>query len=126
MLSIAIDLCKGIIENLRKENELRLDERIRISGILDEIGSILIDTSEKLKKDEYPSFNCMMLEKLANQLHFQLIDLVNVNDLDNLHKVLVESSNVEKSFAQRKDPQTILIIENAAAEFKTLSLMLKI
>ena len=125
MLSIALDLCKGVLENLRKENELRLDERLRISGILNDIGNILIDTSEKLKKDEYPSFNCLMLEKLANQLHFQLIDLVNFEELDNLHKVLVESSNVEKSFSQRKEPETILIIENAAAEFKTLSLMLK-
>lgn len=126
MLSIAIDICKDILENLRKENELRLDERLRIASVLDEISSILIDTSEKMKKDEYPSMNCMLLEKLADRLHFNLIDLVNSQELDNLHQVLVEASSVEKSFAQRNDPNTFLVLENAAAEFKSLSLMMKI
>lgn len=126
MLSIAVDICKTIIETLRKSKELRLDDRLRVSTILEEISKIILDTAEKLKIDEYPHYNCALLEKLSERLHFHLIDFVKPADLDNLHDTLKEASQIEKTFALRKEPETIPSLEEAAAEFKTLSILIKI
>lgn len=126
MLSIAIDLCKTIIENLRKEDELNLDLKIRISSVFNKISDILLDTAQKLKSDEYPHYNCVLLEKLSDTLHFHLIDLVEPSVLDNLHSVLRESSQIEKTFTLRKEPDTIPNLESAAAEFKAMSILFEI
>lgn len=126
MLSIAIDLCKNIIDLVKKEREVKLEEKLRISSILEEISNILIDTSNKIKSNEYPHYNCILMEKMANELHFHLLDHVSPQELDNLHQVLKEASQVEKQFAQRENPETLIEIDKAAAEFKALSMFMKI
>jgi hypothetical protein len=126
VFSVVIDTCKFIIDNLIKENELRFEEKLRISSLLNEISSVLLDTANKLKLDEYPHYNCVLLEKLADNLHFHLIDYVRPQELDDLHSVLVESSQIEKTFAVRKEPDTIPSIEMAAAEFKAMSMLFNI
>jgi len=126
MLSVAIDLCKNIIDYLRNENQLRLEDKLRVSMILNEISDILLDTSNKLKLDEYPHYNCVLMEKLANDLHFRLIDHIKPDELDKLHSVLMEASQIEKQYTWRKDPQTIPSIEKAAAEFKSFSILMKV
>lgn len=126
MLSIAVDLCKFIIEKLTEENELRFEEKLRISLILEEISNILNDTSNKMLSDEYPSQNCLILEKLSDRLHFHLMDYISIQECDNLHSLLKESLQVEKQFAQRHETDIISKIQNASAEFKVISMMLKI
>lgn len=126
MLSIAIDICKTIIEKLQREEDLKFDTKIRLSGVFSNISEILLDTAQKLKSDEYPHYNCVLLEKLSDKLHFYLIDLVDANELDNLHSLLKESSHIEKSFALRKEADTIPNIERAAGEFKSMSILLGI
>lgn len=125
MLSVVIEICKNIIDFVKNEGDLRLEERLRISFVLEEISNILLDTAKKLRADEYPHFNCVLIEKMANDLHFYLIDQVKPEDLDSLHKVLIEASQVEKQFALRHEHETIPEIEKAAAEFKTMSLLMK-
>lgn len=125
MISIAIDICKGVIDYLNNKGELRLEERMRVSSILNEISEILLDTANRLKINEYPRHNCGVLEKLSKDLHFQLIDHVKPDELDRLHEVLLEASQVEKQFTFRFDPETIPTIENASAEFKAMSILMK-
>jgi hypothetical protein len=126
MFGIVIDICKSVIDLVSKDKEIKLEKRLRISQILSEISSILQDTADKLKKNEYPHANCAAMTSLSNNLHFILIDLVNMDMLDNLHHLLVEASQIEKQFALRKELDTIPKIEEAAGEFKAMSLILRL
>ena len=125
MISTVIDLCKSIIEQVRNEGVLRLETRLRVSSILEEMSSVLKDTAVKLEKDEYPHYNCVLMENFANQLHFHLIDHVKPNELDELHTQLINASQVEKQFALRKEPETIPELYKVAAELKTISMFMK-
>ena len=125
MISIVVDLCKSIIEQVREESDVRLETRLRVSSILEEMSNIINDTATKLEKDEYPHYNCVLMENFANQLHFHLIDHVNPQKLDELHQQLVAASQVEKQFALRKEPETIPELHKVAAELKTISMFMK-
>jgi hypothetical protein len=125
MISVAVDICRFIIDQVNKENELKFDERLRIASVLSEISIILFETADMLRRDVYPHQNCVVLEKLSDKLHFHLIDMVNANELDKLHEELIKASNIEKSYHTRKDPTTISEIESAAGEFKALSMLMK-
>lgn len=125
MFDIVLDICKSVIDLVHKDQEIKLDTKLRVSSILSEISNILQDTADKLKKDEYPHSNCVVMKRMADHLHFSLIDLVNMDVLDNLHKVLIESSEVEKQFALRKELDTIPKIEEAAGEFKAMAMILR-
>lgn len=125
MFTTLIDLCKTVFEYLRNEGELRLETRLRVSGILEEISDILRDTAIKLKSDEYPHFNCVLLERLSDNLHFNLIEHIKAEQLDRLHSLLRESSQIEKLYHERHDPIVVREIEKTSAEFKALALMMK-
>jgi hypothetical protein len=125
MFGTVIDICKSIIDLISKDKEIKLETRLRVSSILNEISNILQDTAEKLKKDEYPHSNCATMRSLSNNLHFILIDIVNMDILDNLHSLLVEASEIERHFVTRKETNTVSKIEEASGEFKAMSLILK-
>ena len=126
MLNIAIELCKNALDyvntNKRAKNELKL----RISILLEEISKLLEDTAIKLEKDEYPHFNCALLEKMTNHLHFHLMEHVPQKEVDELRRILIESTQVEKEFATRHETNTIPNLKTAAGEFKAMSLLMKI
>lgn len=126
MLDLCINLIKDAISLVQKSKEIRKDTKLRISILLEEISNILYDTATKLEKDEYPHFNCSLMEKMTDHLHFHLIDTVPPDQLDHLHKILKESSQVEKQFANRKETNTITSIFDASAELKSISLLLKV
>lgn len=126
MLDSCISILKEVIEIIKKKKEIREATKLRISILLEEISKLIQDTANKLEKDEYPNFNCALMEKMSDHLHFHLIDSIPNEQLDNLHKHLLESSQVEKQYALRKEPETIPSLYNAAAEFKALSLLMKI
>lgn len=125
MWSLIIDVCKTVIDLISKNEEIKLETRLRVSSILSEISDVLSDTAEKLKNDEYPHSNCIVMERLTNNLHFILIDLVSADILDNLYSLLIEASQIEKQFAVRKESNTIPRIEEVSGEFKAMSLFLK-
>lgn len=125
MISIIVDLCKSIIEEVRRDTDIRLETRLRISSILEEMSDIIKDTASKLEKDEYPHYNCVLMENFANQLHFHLIDHVKPEKLDELHQQLISASQVEKQFAHRKESKTIPELQKVAAEIKTISMIMK-
>lgn len=126
MLDLCVSLVKDAIELVIKSKQIRNDTKLRISVLLEEISKILSDTANKLEKDEYPHFNCSLMEKLSDHLHFHLTDTLPKKQLDELEQVLREASQVERQFATRKDPGTIPSIINASAEFKAVSLLLKV
>lgn len=126
MLSTAIELCKNALEYINTNKRAKIELKLRISVLLEEISKLLEDTALKLEKDEYPHFNCALLEKMTNHLHFHLLEHVPIDEADNLRKILIESTQVEKEFAARHDTDTIPNIKKAAGEFKAMSLIMKI
>lgn len=126
MLSTAIELCKSAIDLFYKSKETSKNTKLRVGILLEEISNILKDTADRLSKDEYPHFNCFLMEKMCDKLHFYITGIVPEEQLDELYDALKEATQVEKQFALRQDPNTIPAIYKAAAEFKSLSLMIKV
>jgi len=124
MFSVVIDILKGVVDFLQKTEQVNIESKKRISQNLDEISSILNDTAEKLKRDEYPHMNCTILEHLSDNLQFQISDILTFDELEKLRSSLRESSLVERQYAIRKEPDTIPSIEKAAGEFKSMSILL--
>jgi hypothetical protein len=105
---------------------MNVNNRLRVSVLLDEVSKILEDTATKLSKDEYPHMNCALMEKMTNHIEFFLDGKIPQNLLEQLHKSLIESSQVEIQFANRGNDGVIESIFNASAEFKTISMLLKV
>lgn len=124
MFSIIADITMKIVELISENENSKKEDRERISKILGEISDIILDTSVKLKKDEYPHNNCIVLERLANSLHFNLIDYVEQGELDKLHQLLIESSNIEKLYAYRNNKDTVRDLMKISGEFKAMSIFL--
>ena len=126
MFDLCVNLLKESINLVLKSKQIKTDTKLRISILLDEISNILLDTAKKLEKNEYPHFNCSLMEKMSDHLHFYLEDFLPENQLNELTCLLKESSQVEKQFAMREDPKTIKSLIDASAEFKSISLLLKV
>jgi hypothetical protein len=126
MIETAINLCKEICQFVDKQKILERESRMRISVVLDEISRIMDDTAIKLRLDEYPHGNCVILENLAENLKKHLSDSVNSDDLNKLETSLNTGLMVEKYYAMRKDTNVISEIERASGEFKSLSLLMKL
>jgi hypothetical protein len=125
MLSVVIDICKNVLDFVIQNNTIKKNQKETISNILLEISNILEDTANKLSIGEYPHGNCVVMERLSNNLHFNLIDFVPQDDIDRLHENLIKSSNLEKEYANRENPETINSIKIAAGEFKSMSILIK-
>ena len=126
MLDICIGLLKDTIDFVVKKKEINEHKKMKISLVLEEISDIVKNTAESLSKDEYPHFNCSLMEKMSDRLHFYLIDYVPQEQLDELHGLLKESSQIEKQFTLRKEKDTIPKLYEASASLKSISLLLKI
>lgn len=126
MIESAINLCKEICHFVDKQKNIQRENRMRISVVLDEISRIMDDTAAKLKVDEYPYGNCVILENLVDNLNKYLSECVEPDELDKLQRSLTNGLLVEKYYAMRKDASMISEIEKASGEFKSLSLFMKL
>lgn len=126
MLEVCIGLLKDTIDFVIKKKEINEQKKMKVSLVLEELSDIVKNTADSLSKDEYPHFNCSLMEKMSDRLHFYLIDYVPTEQLDELHRLLKESSQIENQFALRKEENTIKKLYDASASLKSLSLLLKI
>lgn len=126
MLSILSDVIKEIISLIKEKEELHEMTKLRLSEILNEICLILYDTADKLKENVYPHGNCVVLQRLSDNLQFQICEFIETNQLERLYDSLKEASEVERLFAIRNNPDVIPMIEKAAGEFKSMSLLIKL
>lgn len=124
MFSLLIDLVKNVVEIAQKHHSTNILYKEKISEILNEISNVLLDTAEKLKRDEYPHMNCTILERLSSNFKFYAMDLISSVDLERLEKCLNDAMQIEKQFALRNEKETIPSIENAAGEFKAMAIII--
>ena len=124
-LSTVIDLCKysiGLFKNNQNESK---EERLRISSVLNDIGSILNDTADKLSSDIYPSDNCVIMERLVTELLPKILPYMDDEDAERLMSALNEVVYLEKLYVKRKESDIINSIRESSGEFKAMSLLLK-
>jgi hypothetical protein len=126
MIDTCIGLLKDVIDLVVKNKQIEKENKFRVAIILEEMSKVLEDTAAKLSKNEYPHFNCALMDKMSDHLNFRLTNFVPKEQLEELHNSLREASQVEKQFATREEPRTISSIYEAAATFKTFSLLLKV
>lgn len=126
MFSTIIELISTALDFISNNHQIKVDQRDRISNTLIEISHVLENTAHKLKDDLYPHQNCVVLENLAHHLHFYMMDFIPQEQLDELHRSLLEASQLEKLHAVRKQPGTIQKLEEASAKFKVLGVFWKI
>lgn len=126
MVNILIDVVKEIFGIIELKKDIHDKTKLRISEVLNEVSSVLYDTAQKLKINEYPHGNCVIMERLSNDLGFHISEFVSSDDLDRLMISLKKSVELERLFSIREEPETIPTIEKAAGEFKSLSLIMRI
>jgi hypothetical protein len=127
VISQIFDVAKTFLQFILINKDIQKEKKERISETLLEISLILDDTAEKLLKDEYPHNNCVVMERLSTNLLDIVKEYLPENiSYDSAHKVLIEASQLERHYANRKDDITIPTIQKAAGEFKTLSIISKL
>lgn len=126
MFDLCINLLKESVDYVVKRKEMSTNNRLRVSVLLDEISKLLEDTATKLSKDEYPHMNCSIMEKMTNHIKFFLDGKIPDSLLSDLYKSLLDASHVEKQFTLRHNEGVINSIYDAAANFKSISMMLKV
>ena len=124
-LATVIDLCKYGISLFKNNQSDSKEERLRISSVLNDIGSILNDTADKLSLDIYPSDNCIIMERLVSQLLPKILPYIEDEDAERLMGALNEVVYLEKLYVKRKEDDIIPSIKEASGEFKAMSLLLK-
>ena len=124
-LTTVIDLCKYGISLFKNNQSDSKEERLRISSVLNDIGSILNDTADKLSLDIYPSDNCIIMERLVSQLLPKILPYIEDEDAERLMGALNEVVYLEKLYVKRKEDDIIPSIKEASGEFKAMSLLLK-
>lgn len=123
MLDIAVDLCKNVIEYIITNKKIEDDKKKLLSEILDKISEVLENTAQSLKIDEYPHMNCAILDTLSKKLLSVISIYMSKEDAIRLSEVLQKSSQIERQFSVRNEPDTIPEIERSAGEFKAMSLL---
>ena len=126
MLDTCITLLKESIDFISKQKDKKEEKKLKISVVLQEISDVLKNTGDMLSEDKYPTFNCALMEKMSNHLKYHMSGILPQDQLEELQNSLLESSQVEKQFASRKEVDTIPKIYDASATFKSLSLLLKV
>lgn len=124
MVFLIIEILTKFVDIINENEKISTQEKEKTSKILYDISEIILDTAIKLSKDEYPHNNCVVLEKLSNNLHLNLLDYVDEKENDRLHDLLMEASNIEKLYAYRHNKDIITELMRISGEFRYMSILL--
>lgn len=124
MFSLIIEILSKFVDIINENEKISIQEKEKTSKILYEISEIILDTAVKLSRDEYPHNNCVVLEKLSNNLHLNLIDYIDEKENDRLHSLLKDASNIEKLYAYRHNKDIIHDLMKISGEFRFASIFL--
>lgn len=123
-----LEIGKTLFELFSKTRDFKKEERERISQIFKDVSDLLQETSRDLAKGEYPHNKCSAMQALSFGLIQEISKkkILEEEKLKELENMLVESSNLEKEFANRNNPDTIINLSITSGKFYALSLFLKI
>lgn len=118
-----IKLTKEFVGDLIKSSEVKKE---KVSDLLSQISDLLLNVVVDLENDNYPHFSCSMMQSLTKEFHEKVKVVLEKEKSDYLENLLIQSSYLEREFALRKDPDTIIKLKEAAGEFKSISILLKV
>ena len=124
MFSLIIEILSKFVDIINENERISIQEKEKTSKILYEISEIILDTAVKLSRDEYPHNNCVVLERLSNNLHFNLLDYVDDKENDRLYDLLKDASSIEKLYAYRHNKDMINELMKISGEFRFASILL--
>lgn len=126
MFSLFFDLLSKVVEIIKNNSEINRTKKLDISGILNDISSILLDTSVKLSEDKYPHNNCQIMENLSYSLHTSLDGYVDNDTRNKIHELLKEASQLEKLYQLRGNKEIIRELMRISGEFQAMSILIKL
>lgn len=119
IVKITKDLLGDLIKTSKEKKE-------KVSILLDEISDLLMSVSEDLEKDQYPHSSCSMMRVLTIEFYDKIKFTLDEEKSIYLENLLIQASLLEREFALRKEPETIIKLKEASGEFKAFSKLLKI
>jgi hypothetical protein len=121
-----VDIIKLLVDVTGKKQELEQAKRARLSEVFLEISKLLEETAEELGNNNYPIGKCFAMTTLADELVTMLKDKMSDEEWHNLAGMLYQSCKVEREYADRKNPETINSLKEAAGHFYAKSLIFKL
>jgi len=106
-------------------NEKR-EKREKVSSLFHEISVVINHAADQIEQHEYPHYSCMVMHTLADNLKETLTGSISEDILDNFYTKLKSVSSLEREYGNLKEPNIIIQLREAAAEFKAFSMLLKI
>jgi len=121
-----LDIMKMIFEFISNSNDMKAEKKLRISEVFQDISDLLEETVIDLKNDVYPHGKCMSMANLADSMTGLMKDYVEKDKLEQLTYMLKDACRLEKEFANRTNPNSILDIQTTAGMFNSFAIMYKI
>lgn len=117
------DVIKMFVTIAQHKKETDIEQRERVSKLYSQMSELLVDTAKDLSQDVYPQSKCSAMWMLAENLLDYLHDKVNQEELSMITDLLHHSSQLEKEYARRKEPETIKELFDAAGRLHGLSIL---
>ena len=118
-----LEVIKTLLGAAQRQQDLVQEQRARISRMYSEMHDLLARTAVELQGDEYPFGSCSTMKALSQGVVSSLKGKLSDDELADLEVVLLSCSQLEGEFANRRDPETIRSLYEAAGGFKALSML---
>lgn len=110
-----------VINHLIKSNK---QQDLKMGELMLEIHHVLNDVIDKFEKGEYPHLSCSTMNVLTTNLYEKIKPSLK-DKSESVYLLLMEASNLERSFYERNSTDIISELKKASGEFKGLSILLK-
>lgn len=120
------EIARTLSEYYTQHKEKEQQVRDRLSIVFSSMSDLLEGTAKDLEGGVYPHGKCATMSVLATELTARLVGKMEVDKLDELHKMLFEAAKLEREFASRENPATIKELYVAAGKLKALSILIKV
>ena len=121
-----LDIMKMIFDFISKSDDMKAEKKLRIAEVFQDISDLLQETVDDLRNDIYPHGKCMSMANLAENMTDLMKDYVEKDKLEQLTFMLKDACRLEKEFATRSNPSSIVDIQTTAGMFNSFSIMYKI
>ena len=121
-----LDIMKLIFDFISNSEKMKADKKLKLSEVFQDISDLLYETVDDLNNDIYPHGKCVSMANLADNMTDLMKGYLDEKKLEELVFMLKDACRLEKEFATRRDPESILDIQTTAGMFNSFSIMYKI
>lgn len=118
-----IKMTKDFIGDYIKSDK---EDKEKVSVLLNDMSDLLMSVVKDLENDIYPHSSCSTMKVLTSEFYNKIKFILDDDKSVYLEYLLIQSSLLEREFALRKEPDTIIKLNEAAGEFKAISMLIKI